>query len=151
MFRKVLEAIPTTKKVAMSRLKRSERSALPKTQRGEYCFLVMYDTPHDSLRDKLSTVCLEHGLTRVQQSCFMGCIKDKRAQELWIKLMTLSGVNLSAQRPQYKKAKARVSILRLDQGQLWPSAYVSSPVTELILPEDALQPKSPDQFLVSVA
>jgi len=127
----------------MPRLKRSDRQAFPSTLRGEHYFLVLYDTPFDRLREKLSKACLDYGLLRVQQSCFMGCISELRAQALWSKLVRLG-------RDQAEPEDlARVSVIRLDQGQLWPGLHRESPGVQLVPPELALNPTHAQRYLVS--
>ena len=44
--------------------------------------LIIYDIPSDKLRNKVSDICQDYGLERIQFSAFMGEINHNRREEL---------------------------------------------------------------------
>jgi CRISPR-associated protein Cas2 len=53
--------------------------------------LVIYDIPEDRLRQKISDVCLDYGLRRIQYSAFEGDLNRNRVQEMLLKMGKLIG------------------------------------------------------------
>jgi CRISPR-associated protein Cas2 len=47
---------------------------------------MIYDIPSDKLRNTISDVCLDYGLTRIQFSAFLGEINHNRREELLQKI-----------------------------------------------------------------
>lgn len=123
--------------------------AFPSTLRGELRVLVMYDTPDDKLRERLADACLNQGLYRVQQSCYLACIKISAAKALQAQLQALAFSPLKRGAPKPKEPRARITVMRLDQGALWTSLHMPSPVTQLTPPHIALQPKGPQAYLIT--
>jgi len=44
--------------------------------------LVVYDIPEDNLRTKISEICKDYGLQRIQYSAFLGDLNRNRREEL---------------------------------------------------------------------
>jgi CRISPR-associated protein Cas2 len=57
----------------------------------EVSVLVLYDVENDRIRDKLSELCLDYGLDRIQFSAFLGKINRNRRQELSLRIQDLIG------------------------------------------------------------
>jgi CRISPR-associated protein Cas2 len=47
---------------------------------------VIYDCENDKVRNRISEVCLDYGLTRIQYSAFMGKLSRSMREELFLKL-----------------------------------------------------------------
>jgi CRISPR-associated protein Cas2 len=47
--------------------------------------LFVYDISNDRIRTKVSEICLDYGLKRIQNSAFLGDISVNRQEELWLK------------------------------------------------------------------
>ena len=45
--------------------------------------LLIYDVPHDGTRNKISELCLDYGLDRVQYSAFAGTLSRTNQEELF--------------------------------------------------------------------
>jgi len=45
--------------------------------------LLIYDVPHDGTRNKISELCLDYGLDRVQYSSFTGSLSRTNQEELF--------------------------------------------------------------------
>lgn len=56
-------------------------------------WLVAYDIPDDRVRTKVSELCLDKGLARVQYSCFLGQMSDAMARELMLQCRRAVGKN----------------------------------------------------------
>lgn len=48
--------------------------------------LLIYDVPHDGTRTKISELCLDYGLDRVQYSSFEGELRRTHQEELMLKI-----------------------------------------------------------------
>lgn len=48
--------------------------------------LVVYDISHDRTRTKVSDICLDYGLDRIQYSAFLGTLVRTLQEELMLKL-----------------------------------------------------------------
>lgn len=53
--------------------------------------LVIYDIPHDGTRTKVSELCLDYGLDRVQYSAFEGILRRTHQEELMLKVKKVMG------------------------------------------------------------
>ena len=53
--------------------------------------LIVYDIPNDRIRGKISDVCLDYGLDRIQWSAFLGDLTRTHQEELWQKLSDVLG------------------------------------------------------------
>lgn len=53
--------------------------------------LVIYDIPHDGTRTKISELCLDYGLDRVQYSAFEGQLRRTHQEELMLKVKKVLG------------------------------------------------------------
>jgi CRISPR-associated protein Cas2 len=53
--------------------------------------LVIYDIPHDGTRTKVSELCLDYGLDRVQYSAFEGQLRRTQQEELMLKVKKVLG------------------------------------------------------------
>ena len=47
--------------------------------------LFVYDITSDRVRTKVSQICLDYGLKRIQYSAFLGDLTPNRQEELWLK------------------------------------------------------------------
>lgn len=47
--------------------------------------LFVYDISNDRIRTKISQICLDYGLKRIQYSAFLGDLSLNRQEELWLK------------------------------------------------------------------
>lgn len=47
--------------------------------------LFVYDISNDRIRTKVSEICLDYGLKRIQYSAFLGDLSVNRQEELWLK------------------------------------------------------------------
>ncbi len=47
--------------------------------------LFVYDITSDRVRNKVSQICLDFGLKRIQYSAFLGELTVNRQEELWLK------------------------------------------------------------------
>lgn len=52
----------------------------------EVAVVVLYDVENDRIRTRVSEVCLNYGLERIQYSAFLGKINRNRRQELALRL-----------------------------------------------------------------
>ena len=59
--------------------------------RQEFRTLVMYDIEHDRIRHRISEVCLDYGLERIQFSVFRGKLNRNKREELLMKLTETLG------------------------------------------------------------
>ena len=59
--------------------------------RQEFRTLVMYDIEHDRIRYRISEVCLDYGLERIQFSVFRGKLNRNKREELLMKLTETLG------------------------------------------------------------
>ncbi len=50
--------------------------------------LVIYDISEDKIRNRVSEVCKDYGLSRTQWSAFYGKINNNKREELHLKLIT---------------------------------------------------------------
>jgi CRISPR-associated protein Cas2 len=57
----------------------------------EVSLVLIYDVEDDRLRTKVSEICLDYGLERVQFSAFFGKLARNRRQELALKLANAVG------------------------------------------------------------
>jgi len=48
--------------------------------------LVIYDISEDKIRNRISEVCKDYGLSRIQWSAFLGKLSTNRREELYLKL-----------------------------------------------------------------
>lgn len=55
-------------------------------ERSENTTFVIYDCENDRVRTRVSEVCLDYGLTRIQFSAFMGKLSRSMREELFLKL-----------------------------------------------------------------
>jgi CRISPR-associated protein Cas2 len=77
----------------------------------EVACLVIYDIENDRVRNRISNVCLDFGLDRIQYSAFLGKLNRNRRQELTLKL------NREA---QFHNAKIRlIPICQTDLDEAW--------------------------------
>ena len=53
----------------------------------EVSVVVLYDVEDDRIRTRVSEVCLDYGLQRIQYSAFLGKINRNRRQELSLRLL----------------------------------------------------------------
>lgn len=53
----------------------------------EVALVLIYDIENDQLRTRVSEICLDYGLTRIQFSAFTGKLNRNRRQELALRLM----------------------------------------------------------------
>ncbi len=53
----------------------------------EVSVLVLYDVEDDRIRGRVSNVCLDYGLERIQYSAFLGKINRNRREELSLRLL----------------------------------------------------------------
>lgn len=53
----------------------------------EVSVVVLYDVENDRIRTRVSEVCLDFGLARIQYSAFLGKINRNRRQELSLRLL----------------------------------------------------------------
>lgn len=53
--------------------------------------LLIYDVVSDRVRSKISDVCLDYGLSRVQQSAFVGHLNANRQAEIMQKIARVAG------------------------------------------------------------
>jgi CRISPR-associated protein Cas2 len=53
---------------------------------GENTTLVIYDCESDRVRSRISEVCLDYGLIRIQFSAFMGRLSRSMREELFLKM-----------------------------------------------------------------
>ena len=53
--------------------------------------LLIYDIPHDGARTKVSELCLDYGLERVQYSAFEGQLRRTHQEELMLKVKKVLG------------------------------------------------------------
>jgi len=53
--------------------------------------LVIYDIVHDGTRTKISEICLDYGLDRVQYSAFEGQLRRTHQEELMLKVKKVLG------------------------------------------------------------
>jgi CRISPR-associated protein Cas2 len=47
--------------------------------------LFVYDISNDRIRNKVSQICQDYGLSRIQYSAFLGDLTPNRQEELWLK------------------------------------------------------------------
>jgi CRISPR-associated protein Cas2 len=52
----------------------------------EQHLVVLYDIQIDRIRTKVSEVCLDYGLERIQFSAFFGKLTRNKREELWLRL-----------------------------------------------------------------
>ncbi len=57
----------------------------------EVSVVLLYDIESDRLRTRVSEICLDYGLQRIQYSAFFGKLNRNRRQELALKLRTEVG------------------------------------------------------------
>ena len=57
----------------------------------EFRTLVMYDIERDRIRHRISEVCLDYGLERIQFSVFRGKLNRNKREELLMKLTETLG------------------------------------------------------------
>jgi CRISPR-associated protein Cas2 len=57
----------------------------------EVSVLLIYDIEHDRIRTRVSEVCLDYGLQRIQFSAFFGKLNRNRRQELALRLQSEIG------------------------------------------------------------
>ena len=48
--------------------------------------LLLYDIPNDRLRTKVSEICMDYGLDRIQYSAFSGQLSKTHRKELWTQI-----------------------------------------------------------------
>ncbi len=48
--------------------------------------LLIYDIPHDGVRNKVADLCLDYGLDRIQYSAFQGDLQRTRQEELVMRI-----------------------------------------------------------------
>lgn len=53
--------------------------------------LVVYDIEKDAVRNKISEICLDYGLDRIQYSAFLGPLDGNKRDELFFKLKWILG------------------------------------------------------------
>ncbi|MDX2180972.1 MAG: CRISPR-associated endonuclease Cas2 [Bryobacteraceae bacterium] len=63
--------------------------------RPESALLVLYDIEDDRLRTRVSNVCLDYGLERIQFSAFMGKLSKNHREELQLRLRNEIGTMLA--------------------------------------------------------
>lgn len=61
----------------------------------EVSVIVLYDIEDDRIRTRVSNVCLNYGLERIQYSAFLGRINRNRRQELSLQLLEEVGPELA--------------------------------------------------------
>jgi CRISPR-associated protein Cas2 len=52
----------------------------------ETTLLVIYDCENDRIRTRISEICLDYGLTRIQFSAFIGRLTRSMREELFLKM-----------------------------------------------------------------
>jgi CRISPR-associated protein Cas2 len=57
----------------------------------EVALVLIYDIENDRLRTRISDVCLDYGLTRIQYSAFFGKLNRNRRQELALRIQNELG------------------------------------------------------------
>lgn len=61
----------------------------------EVSVLVLYDIENDKIRNRISDVCLNYGLERIQYSAFLGKINRNQRQQLTLQLQDEVGDELA--------------------------------------------------------
>ncbi len=80
--------------------------------------LFVYDISNDRVRTKVSEICLDYGLKRIQYSAFLGDLSVNRQEELWLKC-----------RRQLGKAVGNLQLFSLTPQDLARSRkYVKEPI-----------------------
>lgn len=88
----------------------------------ESAVLVLYDIEDDRLRSRVSTVCLDYGLERIQFSAFLGRLNRNQREELILRI-----------RNEVQASLARIRVIPLCQDDC-SSTWV---LDQYCLPEEA--------------
>ncbi len=98
----------------------------------EIALLLIYDIESDRLRTRISEICLDYGLTRIQFSAFFGKLNRNRRQELALRI-----------RREVEDESARVRIIPLceqDVRNMWVLDQYRSDADELKAEEAKRRP-----------
>jgi len=87
----------------------------------EVSVLVLYDVENDKIRNRISDVCLNYGLERVQYSAFLGKINRNHRQELILQIQDEIGDEL-----------ARIRVIPITEdamAEMWVLDHYANPVS----------------------
>lgn len=108
----------------------------------EAAILLIYDIEEDKLRTKVSDICQDYGLARIQFSAFFGKLNRNRRQELALKLRREVGARSARIRivpvcEQDLKDMWVFDQFRRDAEELKAAANVMAPVLRILRQDEA--------------
>lgn len=102
----------------------------------EVSVVVIFDVQEDKVRNRVSDVCLNYGLERIQYSAFFGKINRNHRQELALRIQAAVGTEVARVRIIPVLEEALREMWDLDQYRKPPASENGLPVLRRVASDD---------------